>query len=288
MKRLPIKFRMPKSARTWAKGSTWREMLLTMVATTISIVLTFGTAGLLERCERIKDRKMSAMMVMSNIEQFAQELEKLSSNMAHLDSTATWMLSLPVDKLDLIPPEEVTDPINEIVTLDFLSHDKTTENIFGNSIETWKNMGYEGVQFIDNVGLCFAEMNDMESYWNDWVTDYESVFNEVISHMQPGEHTITKLLSDDAFRQKLESFHVRQYWLKYAAARCRYLNDKNMVLFKIDKESIMDFTEQRTREIDFNEKDPTVSQFRTEPLNPDSMTTLHGIKQHIDSIIYKK
>ena len=258
------------------------------MATTLSIILTFGTANVVDRCQRIEDRKMSALMVMSNIEQFSQELDNLANKVAHLDSAATWMLNLPAEKLDLIPVPDIVGPLNEVVALDLLSHDKTTENIFSSNIETWKNMGYEGVQFIDNVGLCFAEMNDIEKYWNDWVNEYGSVINDIISQIQPGEHTFTKLLTNNAFRQKLESFHVRQNWLKYAAARCRYLNDKNMALFKIDKQEIMGFTRLRERDVKLSEKEPTVADFRTEQLNADSLTTLRPIKLRIDSIIRGK
>ena len=272
------KFKFPKWLRIWIKESQF-------LATTLSIILTFGTANVVDHCQRIKDRKLSALMVMSNIEQFSQELDSLSKKVAYLDSTATWMLNLPADKLDLIPVPDIIGPLNEIVALDLLSHDKTTENIFSSNIETWKNMGYEGVQFIDNVGLCFAEMNDIEKYWNDWVSEYGSVINDVTSQIQPGEHTLTKLLTDNAFRQKLESFHVRQNWLNYAAARCRYLNDKNMALFKIGKQEIMGFTKIRGREVDFGEKEPTVSDFRTEQLMADSLTTLRPMTQHIDSIM---
>ena len=42
-----IRVRMPRSARTWAYGSTWKELLLTIIGTTISIILTFGTAACL-------------------------------------------------------------------------------------------------------------------------------------------------------------------------------------------------------------------------------------------------
>lgn len=274
-------FRFPKWLRIWVKESQF-------LATTLSIILTFGTANVVDRCQRIEDRKMSALMVMSNIEQFSQELDNLANKVAHLDSAATWMLNLPAEKLDLIPVPDIVGPLNEVVALDLLSHDKTTENIFSSNIETWKNMGYEGVQFIDNVGLCFAEMNDIEKYWNDWVNEYGSVINDIISQIQPGEHTFTKLLTNNAFRQKLESFHVRQNWLKYAAARCRYLNDKNMALFKIDKQEIMGFTRLRERDVKLSEKEPTVADFRTEQLNADSLTTLRPIKLRIDSIIRGK
>ena len=82
MKTPRVRFRMPRTARLWAQGSTWRELILTIVATTISIILTFGTAYWLERQQRIEDRMMSAKMVMSNIESFSRELDNLSHEMA--------------------------------------------------------------------------------------------------------------------------------------------------------------------------------------------------------------
>ena len=281
MKRLPIKFRMPKSARTWAKGSTMREMALTIIATTISIILTFGTAALLERCQRVDDRKLSAMMVMSNIEQFSRNLDILAQDMASRDSVATWMLSLPIDKLDNIPPEEMTDPINTVAALEYLSHDRSTEGIFSNSSDTWKNLG--NFKFIDHVGFSFSEMNDIEQHWNDWVNENVAIVNDVLSHMQPGEHTLTKLLTNNTFRQMLETFHARQNWVLYASAYCRFLNKKNMELIGINEKEIMDFTDEREQKDDSNE--PTVSEFRTKQLSPDSLTTLQPMIQHIDSIM---
>ena len=287
MKRLPIKFRMPKSVRTWAQGSTWRELILTIVATTISIVLTFGTAALLERCQRIEDRKMSAMMVMSNIEKFSRTVDDMSQKIARCDSIGTWMRSLPKDSLDMIQPKDVEDLINEMLSLvDYLTHDKTAENIFSNSIETWKNMG--NFQFIDNVGKCFSEMNADENNWNQWVNEYEATISDVISQMRPGEHTITKLLNDNVFRQKIEDFHVRKYWLDYVAASIRYLNIKNMKLIGIDEKEVMAFTDERSRDIQVGKKEPRQIDFRTDTLSPDSLTTLRPIIQHIDSIMHGK
>ena len=275
---------MPKSARTWAKGSTMKEMALTIIATTISIVLTFGTAALLERCQRNEDRKLSAMMVISNIEQFSRLLDGLAKDMAYRDSVATWLLSLPVDKLDDIPPQEMTNPINTVVALELMSHDRSTEGIFSNSSDTWKNLG--NFQFIDNVGSCFSEMNDIEKHWNDWVNENVATVNDILTHMQPGEHTLTKLLSNNTFRQLLENFHARQNWLQYVSSHCRYLNQKNMKLIGISEKEVMDFTDKRERHND--DQEPSVADFRTDQINPDSLTTLAPMIQHIDSILHGK
>ena len=260
---------------------------MTIVGTTISIVLTFGTAGLLDRCQRIEDRKMSAMMVMSNIEKFSRTAEEMSQKIARCDSIGAWMLSLPKDSLDLIPPEEVQNLLLEVMTLvDPLTHDKTAENIFSNSIETWKNMGNRNYRFIESVGASFAQINADESNWNEWVKEYEKTINNVLSEMVPGEHTLTKLLNDNGVRQKLESFHVRKYWLDYISAHNHYLNKKNLSIIGLEEKDIKAYTERRKLEELPDEPQP--SDFRSEQLKPDSLYTLKQIKLHIDSIIHNK
>lgn len=282
-----IRVRMPRSARTWAYGSTWKELLLTIIGTTISIILTFGTAACLDRCERVDDRKMSALMVMSNIESFSRNVDLMAQDIARCDSIGTWLLSLPQDRLNKISPEEASDIINEVIgSINFLSHDKTAESIFSNNIETWKNM--DNFQFIDNVGKCFAKMNSDENNWNEWVTEFESAITRVIEQMQPNERTLAKLLSDNTVRQKIESFHVRKNWLDYISAYHRYLNSQNMVIIGVTKQEVMAFTDERGRSINTPEEEPIQSSFRTKQLSVDSLTTLAPLIQHIDSILYNK
>ena len=92
-----IKFKMPKFHRTLTNKSMWKELLLTFLATTISIVLTFGTAHLLDVRQRKKDRKMSALMVTGNVERFARVLDGLADDLMQRDTVASWLLGLPLD-----------------------------------------------------------------------------------------------------------------------------------------------------------------------------------------------
>ena len=268
-----------KRLRSWFRESQF-------VATTLSIILTFGTTDLVQHCQRIKDRKLSAMMVMGNIETFSRKVSEMADGMARRDSIATWMLSLPQDSLDLIPAIEMVDMINEVVAgNDFLTHDKTAESIFSSNIETWKNM--QKFQFIDNIGSCFSEMNADEYYWKEWVEGFEKAVNNVLEHPDehPGLRTCTKLLRDSVFRQKIESFHVRQYWLEYIAAKYRYLNQKSAKMMGIKYAKVEAFADERLKEVDIDNVEPVQASYRTKKLNADSMTTLRPIKQHIDSII---
>lgn len=276
------KFRIPSKLRAWIRESQF-------LATTLSIILTFGTTGLLEHCQRMKDRELSAMMVMGNIETFSRKVETMSQSMARRDSIATWMLSLPQDSLDRIPASEMVDLINEMVAgIEFLTHDKTAESIFSSNIETWKNM--QKFQFIDNVGSCFSEMNADENYWKEWVEGFEAAVNDVLEHPDehPGERTVTKLLRNVVFRQKIESFHVRQSWLQYISAKYRYLNQRSARMMGIDYQDVEDFADERLKDVDINDIKPMQSDFRKSPLNVDSLTTLRPTIMHIDSVIHNK
>ena len=102
--------------------------------------------------------------------------------------------------------------------------------------------------------------------------------------MQPGEHTLTKLLNDDGVRQKLESFHVRKYWLDYISAHNHYLNKKNLSIIGLSEKDIKAYIKERKLEELPDEPQP--SDFRSDQLKPDSLYTLKTIKVHIDSIIY--
>ena len=273
------KFRMPKRLREWIRESQF-------LATTLSIILTFGTADLVDHFQRAKDRKMSAMMVLSSIDNYSTNVDKMALDMARCDSIGTWLRSLPQNELDKIPPQDVGGILNEMLSLiNFMSHDKTAENIFSNSFETWKNMGNSNYLFIDNVGACFSRMNADENNWNEWVSEYETTISDVVSQIQPGEHTLTKLLTDNAFRKKTEDFHVRKAWLDYVAADIRYLNLKNMEFMGIKHEDVMAFASERSRQLMINIPEPAQSDFRTDTLKPGNLTTLRPIMQHIDSII---
>ena len=281
-KKTTPKFRISQRLRNWIRESQF-------LATTLSIILTFGTTSLVEHCQRVKDRKLSAMMVMGNIETFSRKVDDMAQSMARRDSSATWMLSLPQDSLDFIPASEMVDLINEVVAgIEFLTHDKTAESIFSSNIETWKNM--QKFQFIDNVGSCFSEMNADENYWKEWVEGFEAAVNDVLEHPDehPGERTVTKLLRNVVFRQKIESFHVRQSWLKYISAKYRYLNQRSARMMDIDYQEVEDFADERLKEVEINGTEPMQSDFRTKPLDVNSLNTLRPTIQHIDSIIHNK
>ena len=183
------------------------QVLLVFIGASFSILLTLGAANLIQKRERRENQRLSAMMVMSNIESFARNLDDHTKHMASNDSIATWLISRPIEDLELKPERELNSLIDQATDFLFISRDKSAENIFTNNIETWKNIG--NLQFIDRVGQCFAAMNSVEEYWNNRVNDVNETVLDIKDHPDnyEGSTVPIKILRSSKMRRTLTGIH---------------------------------------------------------------------------------
>ena len=254
------------------------------IGTTISLVLTITAAALMERHQRAKDRKLSAMMVMSNIEKFARNMEQHEQYLSRLDSTAAWLLNTPVEDLELLPDGELNSLIDQSTAFIFISYDKSAESIFSNNIETWKNMG--NVLFIDRVGECFSSMHQVEEYWNKWMSDANNSILDVKSHPEnyEGGTMPVKIISSEKVRRMLKGIHYFRAWFTNVAATMRYQNRGNMAAIGITEQEVMDFTDAREQDDEMTEESPDISQFITPPLSRDNLTTKRDLDARLEEL----
>ena len=258
---------------------------MTFIGTTISLVLTVGTARMLELRQRVKDRRLSAMMVMSNIESFAKIMETRSERLERNDTVATWLLSQPIEALEKMPTDELQKLIDAALNLQFLAHDKSAENIFSENIDTWKNMG--SFDFIDLVGSCFSVMNTSEEYWNGWVSEVNNLTKVVGSHPDDyeGGSLPIKLLNNLEMRNNLERMHKWSCWMRYVSASMHYHNRRNMAAIGITEEELWEFIEKNTGQTTIDEAPPNPQQYYTEPLNSAKLTTMREATQRLAAIV---
>ncbi len=267
-----------------ARKNFWKQIVMIIIGTTISLVLTITAAALMEKHQRAKDRKMSAMMVLSNIEMFARTLEEHAESLASTDSMATWLLNKPVEELELLPDEELNNMVNQVTTFFFLSYDKSAENIFSNNIETWKNMG--NTQFIDLVGQCFSAMNSVEEFWHKWTSNVNEATNDIADHPNnyEGRTRALKQLRSEKVRHYIQSIHTMRCWLQYTAATMRYHNRRNMAAIGIKEQAVLDYTNNRQRDVDTEEEAPNPIEYYTSPIAPDNLSTMHELDARLDSL----
>lgn len=250
------------------------QMWTIILGTTISLIVTIVAAQILERNHRAKDRRLSAMMVMSNIESYAQILEAAYSYMEHADTVSAWLLNLPLDKVDSFDQDSLLSLMDEVMYIPIFVYDKTTEGIFSDDIETWKNMG--NFQFIDNVGKCFSNMHTIEEEWTAFSEEMDEVRDAVLYHPEQytGSSWGSKYLNDPVFRQILRNFHNRRCWLQNKIEKIRYHNYVNMVTIGITEQELLEFIEMREKEIEVDREKPGDIIY-TPNINPDSITTIH-------------
>lgn len=272
-------------AQTVKEGKKfWRNLFRTILGTTISILLTFGTNALIRQHRKIQDRKITAMMVLSNIESFAETIETRSERMAPNDSIAAWLLCMPIEDLELLPENELLDLIDQATDLATLNHDHTAENVFSNNIETWKNVN--NVHFIDNVGSCFSAINGVEEQFNQWVLETPEALHDVKVYPDnyEGNTLPLKMMHSDRVRTVLASVHNRRCWLRYAAATLRFFNLKNMTSIGISEQEVKQYTNARKEEVKEVGPRPDAKAFYTNSFTLDSLTSLTHLTNRIEEL----
>jgi hypothetical protein len=223
----------------------WKDFVVAILATTVSIVLTFGTSKLVERSNQKKERRLTALMVMSSIESFARSIDESAEVWDRLDSVAVWLLRMPIEEVERLGEEPFKDAVNEVFQAPIIRHDQTAETVFSSNIDTWKNIG--NFQFVDNVGACFSQMNWIEEKINEDSIEYSDnqarIFNNFSDY--PGKTFTEKLLRDEQARKQLQMPNSFKAWLAYCSDNLRRMNRKNMKLIGIPEEEVLAFTDAR-------------------------------------------
>lgn len=278
MTKLPIR---PPRVMLDSRNGFWKQIGMIIIGTTISLTFTLIASRMTENHQRAKDRRLSAMMVMSNIESFARTMDARAERMATNDSIAVWLLNKPLDELDRMPEAELRALVGRGYAVQFLSHDRSAENIFSNNIETWKNMG--NVQFIDCVGQCFSAMNSVEEYWNKFVNEVDEAVQDIKFNPEKyeGGTIAAKMIRSERVRGILSNIHSRRIWLTYVAATMRYHNRHNMEAIGITEEEVMDFTDNREKGAENVNEAPRFQDFTLEDIKPDNIPSMRKYDEMI-------
>ena len=262
---------VPDTQTTSDSTKLWKNLLLIFIGTTLSIILTFGTNAVIQQHRKAQDRKMTAMMVMGNIEAYAQRLDKVAEELMPIDTLASYLLALQPDMYDN-SELHLAEYIPLTGAVPTLSRDKSAEKIFSNSIETWKNMG--NFQFIENVGRCFSTMDDIEGMYADFRGKWDDIYKRIINHSDdyPGKTIAAKFLLDEEYQNYLFHIHREVDYLRYLADFLRYENSKNMKLMEISEEAVVQFVKNNEVEVESDRESPDQMEFFTPDISVDSLS----------------
>ena len=277
---------------TQKKSPTWlKDLLVAFAATTLSIILTFGTTGVINRVKQKQERKLTALMVMSSIEKFARELDVIVEDLARKDSIATWLLSVPIEEVAELG-DFLMDPIRETAgNYIVLARDKSADAIFSSSIETWKNLGC--FAFIENVGYAFSEMDDLIKSYSERISNFQSTHEDIVLHPDdhPGSSNAEKYLRYDLFREQFRKiYNFLEQELSLTSADLRRRNRNNMRYIGISEKEVMAFTDNlgvgTAEEIEEDDLDPKDYKKPTPDL--DSLAVHLSYARQLDSLLHAK
>lgn len=238
-----VKFRMPKLGKVTTKS--WaRELLMTILGTSISIVLTFGTAAWLDQRQQKKNRQQTALMVISNIEVFMQNMRYIDSTLVKWDSTLTRISSLPRDSVLRLNSDETQAFFTVIGQGILLQRDKTAENIFSNDISTWRDVS--NIQFISSVGECYSFINDIERNYRIQLDRKTELYKQFIENydyqnMTDGE-CVAAMLDMKGSKYFITDFTGGFVpYFHQSIKNLERMNDQNMELIGVTLEDVADF-----------------------------------------------
>ena len=218
-----IKVLMPK----WEslKGISWaKELLLSFIGTSLSIILTFGTAHFVDEKQSREAGRQTAMMVIHDMENSAEIFRKLARDDEKDFNLACEVLSRK-DQLDSIPVDTLYSLVKSIMAsaTKHYSYDDAGEQIFLSSPEAWKNI--DNTAFVDAVQSFYQSRRNIYDMLNsDWFfirpVSYEDYYKAVIDASNKNGHVSPSFMAD-FLRQHIDRKDV-QYYIHISPTRRAY------------------------------------------------------------------
>lgn len=199
-----IKLHTPKSLKKGSGMGTPKQFLLSILATTVSIALTFGTAAVIDHNKKQREKHEIVMMVMYDMYNTLQSVEKADS-MFHRSINLQLQIAEDTSKFDKLKYLMM----NQVPLIEYT---ETAERIFSTNIETINTVG--NVLFIENV----ADFYNSRKLYKEEICD--SLF-KIISNDKPF-NSISGLLDFDYSSNAIFSHFIIKN-MKQCFAECKQM-----------------------------------------------------------------
>ena len=143
-----------KTSSHWGK-----DFLTSLLGTTLSIVLTFGTSALLEHKMKADIQRQTAMMVIHDIDASVELVEDIANYEDEKNQAVQYVLA-HLDQIDALPADTLALALKMIADTDGDNtiFDDSKEKIFNSSQDIWSNL--DNMAFVDNMERFYRERPD--------------------------------------------------------------------------------------------------------------------------------
>ena len=136
-----IKLHTPKSLKSGSGLANLKQFLMSIVATSISIILTFGTAYFVDKNKKENEKLEIAKMIIFDMD---QTIKKIQANDSLFDSVCQIQLQVAQNPACL---DSLRLGLVDVANIGMIKFSETTERVFSTSIETFNTIG--NASFVD-------------------------------------------------------------------------------------------------------------------------------------------
>ena len=218
-----IKFRMPRFGNKLKGQSMLKEMTMTIIATTISIILTFGSASIVEKQQKEMNRRQTIMMVIHDIENNVNLFKADKRGEENQISLAHFVLS-HLDQIDSIPMDTLTqvyDYLLEEESGEGFDLDESTEKLFQENQTLWNSLD-DNMQIISQVQeFYYLRHSQLEVMKKSFFWEYPISNKETLAQYCEGSKDGYPIKIKRILKEKLIDSRV-QFFLQYSPDRQQY------------------------------------------------------------------
>jgi hypothetical protein len=151
-----IKLHTPKSLKKGSGMATMKQFMLSLLATTVSIALTFGTAAVVDKNKKENEKHQILLMVLCDMKTSMDEINEVDSMIGKFVEDQAMYLANP----------DSFDTSGYLLSWNYIEMDynRTVENIFNSNIESINTIG--NINFVEKA----SDFYKMREYYNENVT----------------------------------------------------------------------------------------------------------------------
>lgn len=220
-----IKLHTPTTLKSGSGMKSLKQFLLSILATTVSIILTFGTAAIIDYQKKKAAKKEMTMMIISDFDKTIDLVEKVDSSLLECRRLQNEIATHPetFDKLHFDFAGRMAWVMDDFP--------ETTEKIFSTSIETFNIIN--DVNFVNEVSSFYLERGHykkkmLEELGNRWLN------NDILQ-------SLDSLLN--------LSFPEYVYLNKAFLENFRATRDRCMQMMDVSENDLAAFNKKRTQKV---------------------------------------
>ena len=192
-----VKLHTPKTLKSGSGLSSVKQFVLSIIATSISIALTFGTAAFLDHQKKESAKKEMVMMIINDFDQSIKLLEK-ADTLLHNASSLQQELAVHPEKFDSLGINGFMDVTSFM--LSELEFPETTEKIFTSSIETFNTIG--NANFVNEVSSFYISRHRYQNLIQSKLKDMKEIRDRCVMMMNVNEKELAE------FNQQHTTEHI--------------------------------------------------------------------------------